>query len=69
MRMKKVYKLTYNKPGSVNVQATYGAYSGVSGSFGASVLLTTPNNAVKKGDTMYVIKPLGGGPPIVVGAA
>lgn len=65
--MKNVYRVGARKPGTVEVQANYGAYHGVSGSFGGGVLLTRPNFGIRKGETTFVIRPANGGPPFIVG--
>ena len=66
--MKKPRMAPRHRPGTADVQVSYGAYSGVTGSYGGGILLTSPNFAMRKGETCYVIKNRGGGPPLVVGA-
>jgi len=52
----------------VDIRASHGMGTNCNGSFGSSFNLIPPNKAMQKGENVYAVPPINGGPWVILGA-
>lgn len=66
-RRKIVIKSGIQGSTGVDVRVSHGMGVGCNGSFGASTNLLPPNHAMQKGENVYAVPPVNGGPWVLLG--